>query len=105
MSETLISTEITALPMPIRRFIDRLTSETDWIVTNQQLMTYPSRSYHWLTIVDDTYDESISVCFRQRPGEGWRYWHSEDGYENKFRTISDLLYHLGSEVELRKVAR
>lgn len=42
------------------------------------------------------------ITFRKRRDEGWRFREASNGDEETFRTIIDLMYHIGSEVEQHK---
>jgi hypothetical protein len=110
--------DIRALPMPIRRFVMRVLRETDWTPIRISVTDYEHASYCYICIEDEPQEtfsfaedgsyrlgdsEQWHVTFRKRPGEGWRFRDAENGDFIIIRTITDLLWRIGSDVEQQKL--
>lgn len=104
--------EIRALPLPIRRFYMRVLRETPYAVDSVEWRDYGvSRfCYLWLERLPELWNgrwvggDPMTVVFRQRPGEGWRFWHADDHDGHLHYSIAETLYRCGSKVETAKVS-
>lgn len=88
--------------MAIRRFIRRASEESGLSLRSiemyecEPLLNLDPGGF--CTVVMEPSEDlddvgTVHVCFRRLPGEGWRFRFAETGWEVRYRTISDLLYH------------
>lgn len=88
-------------PKPAQKFAMRVLTETLSEVEEGSLKDHGDG---YLTFVLHIEDE-LRVRFTKRPGEGWRFWYGDDGWGKTLRSMREILYRLGSSVELERSAR